>query len=109
MSEHLDVVIVGAGLSGIAGAYHLQRRCPDKRFAILEYVRETAAQDGIDRHIRFNHRVVRASWCSEDARWTVEAQRTDTGEAVTLTCSWLFCASGYYNYDQGFTPEFPGL
>src|SRR3954454_4742991 len=156
MSEHVDVLIVGAGLSGIGAAWHLQDKLPGKTYAILEareasggtwdlfrypgirsdsdlstfayafkpwtgdkqiadgpeilrYLRDTAEQAGIDEHIRYGHRVVRASWSTEDARWTVEAQRTDTGEAVRLTASWLFCASGYYRYDEGFTPRFPGL
>ncbi|HEU4656526.1 MAG TPA: NAD(P)/FAD-dependent oxidoreductase [Capillimicrobium sp.] len=152
----VDVLIVGAGISGIGAAYHLQDKLPHKTYAILEareavggtwdlfrypgirsdsdlhtfgyafkpwtnekaiadgpeiraYIEETARENGIDRHIRFGHRVVRAEWSSERARWTVEAQRTDTGETVELTASWLFCASGYYRYDQGYTPELPGI
>jgi cation diffusion facilitator CzcD-associated flavoprotein CzcO len=155
-AEHLDVLIVGAGLSGIGAAHHLQRDAPGKRYAILEaredlggtwdlfrypgirsdsdmhtlgyrfrpwteaksiadgpsilrYVRDTAREGGIDARIRFNHRVVAANWSSQEARWTVEAERTDTGEAVTLTCDFLFMCSGYYRYDQGYTPEFPGI
>src|SRR5271170_2828358 len=120
--EHFDVLIVGAGLSGIGAAYHLQKKCPTKTFLILEgraaiggtwdlfrypgvrsdsdmhtlgytfkpwkdhkaiadgpailaYVRETAAENGIDRKIRFGHRVTRASWSSATATWTVEAER----------------------------------
>lgn len=154
--DHVDVLIVGAGLSGIGAACHLQRRCPDKTFAILEardeiggtwdlfrypgvrsdsdmftlsysfrpwtgakaiadgdsicrYIRETARENGIEEHIRFQHRVVRAQWSSEDARWTVEACRTDTGESVTLTCSFLFTCSGYFRYDEGYTPQFPNI
>jgi cation diffusion facilitator CzcD-associated flavoprotein CzcO len=154
--EHLDVLIVGAGLSGIGAAHHLQQRCPGKSYAILEarediggtwdlfrypgirsdsdmhtlgyrfrpwteaksiadgpsilrYVRETARDGGIDRKIRLNHRVVNAEWSSADARWTVAAERTDTGETVTLTCGFLFMNSGYFRYDQGYTPDFPGL
>jgi monooxygenase len=154
--EHLDVLIVGAGLSGIGAAHHLQQRCPGKSYAILEarediggtwdlfrypgirsdsdmhtlgyrfrpwteaksiadgpsilrYVRDTASDGGIDRHIRLRHRVVSAEWSSADARWSVEAERTDTGETVALTCGFLFMNSGYYRYDQGYTPEFPGL
>jgi monooxygenase len=154
--EHVDVLIVGAGLSGIGAAHHLQDRCPGKSYAILEarediggtwdlfrypgirsdsdmhtlgyrfrpwteaksiadgasilrYVRATASEGGIDRQIRFRHRVVNAEWSSADARWTVEAERTDTGETVSLTCGFLFMNSGYYRYDQGYTPDFPGL
>jgi monooxygenase len=154
-AEHLDVLVVGAGLSGVGAGCHLQTHCPGKSYAILEardsiggtwdlfrypgvrsdsdmytlgysfrpwsdakaiadgpaildYVKETAREYGVDRRIRFNHRVVRAEWSSEEARWTVEVKRTDTGETVHLTCSFLFMCSGYYRYDQGFTPEFPG-
>jgi len=155
-SEHLDVLIVGAGLSGIGAAHHLQRSVPGKRYAIfearadlggtwdlfrypgirsdsdmhtlgyrfrpwtaaksiadgesiLEYVRETAREEGIEPHIRFHHRVVAAEWASEEARWTVEAERADSGETVTVTCDFLFVNSGYYRYDQGHLPEFPGI
>jgi cation diffusion facilitator CzcD-associated flavoprotein CzcO len=154
--EHVDVLIVGAGLSGIGAAHHLQERCPGKSYAILEaregiggtwdlfrypgirsdsdmhtlgyrfrpwtdaksiadgpsilrYVRDTASEAGIDRHIRFDHRAVNAEWSSEAGLWTVEAERTDTSETVTLTCGFLFVNSGYYRYDEGYTPEFPGL
>jgi cation diffusion facilitator CzcD-associated flavoprotein CzcO len=154
--EHVDVLIVGAGLSGIGAAHHLQERCPGKSYAILEarediggtwdlfrypgirsdsdmhtlgyrfrpwtdaksiadgpsilrYVRETASEGGIGRHIHLRHRAVSAEWSSAEARWTVEAERTDTGETVRLTCGFLFVNSGYYRYDQGYTPEFPGL
>jgi monooxygenase len=153
--NHVDVLIVGAGLSGIGAAYHLQTKLPGKTYAILEgrdaiggtwdlfrypgirsdsdlhtlgygfkpwtgeqsiadgpaildYVRETALENGIDRHIRFGHRVVRAEWSSADARWTVEATRGDGGEAVAFTCGFLFSAGGYYRYDEAFTPHFEG-
>jgi cation diffusion facilitator CzcD-associated flavoprotein CzcO len=153
--EHLDVLIVGAGLSGIGAGYHLQSECPRKSYAILEarersggtwdlfrypgirsdsdmytlgysfrpwedaksiadgpsilrYVRQTADDHGIDRKIRFGHRVVRAEWCSADARWTVEVRREDTRETVRLTCGFLFMCSGYYRYDEGYTPDFQG-
>ena len=76
--------------------------------SILSYIRETAREDDIERKIRFNHRVVRAEWSSADARWTVEAERTDGGETVHLTCGFLYACTGYYRYDQGHTPDFPG-
>jgi cation diffusion facilitator CzcD-associated flavoprotein CzcO len=154
-TEHLDVLVVGAGISGIAAGYHLQTECPHKTYAILEsrgsiggtwdlfrypgirsdsdmytlgfrfrpwpdaktiadgpailsYVRETAGEHGIDSKIRFNHRVVRAEWSSEESLWTVEALRTDSEETVRFTCGFLFMCSGYYRYDEGYTPEFEG-
>ncbi len=148
--EHLDVVIVGAGLSGIGMAWHLQDRCPGKRYAILEargasggtwdlfrypgirsdsdmqtmgyrfkpwtgakaladgksilrYVRETAEESGIDEHIRYGHKVVRAEWSTPDARWTVHVEGREP-----LTCNVLLGCSGYYRYDEGYTPPFAG-
>jgi cation diffusion facilitator CzcD-associated flavoprotein CzcO len=153
--EHVDVLIVGAGLSGIGAGYHLQANCPEKKYAILEardciggtwdlfrypgirsdsdmytlgyafkpwdkpaaiadgpsilsYVRQTASDYGIERNIRFHHRVVSAEWSTADARWTVEATRSDSQERVRLTCGFLFMCSGYYRYDEGYTPEFQG-
>jgi monooxygenase len=155
IKQHVDVLVVGAGLSGIAAGYHLQTNCPGKTYAIfeardaiggtwdlfrypgirsdsdmftlgypfrpwkdakaiadgpaiLDYVREAAREYDIEQHISFNHRVVRAGWSSAEARWTVEAERTDTGETVRLTCGFLFMCSGYYRYDQGYAPEMPG-
>ncbi|MHC2577169.1 monooxygenase [Bradyrhizobium diazoefficiens] len=78
---------------------------------ILNYVREAAAENGIEKHIRFRHRVKRAAWSTPDARWTVEAERI-TGEGATelvrFTCNFLFMCSGYYKYEAGYTPEFKG-
>jgi monooxygenase len=155
-TERMDVVIVGAGMSGIGAAWYLEHRLPGKTYAILEnrdstggtwdlfrypgirsdsdlhtygyafkpwtdeksiaegpaildYIRETASENGIDRHIRFGHRVVRASWSSAQALWTVQAQRNDTGETVVFECSWLFGAAGYYRYEQGYMPDFEGV
>lgn len=154
-SDHFDVLIVGAGLSGIGAGYHLQKNCPGKSYAILEgresiggtwdlfrypgirsdsdmytlgysfkpwteakaiadgprilnYVRETARDNGIEQKIRFSHRVKSASWSSKDARWTVEVERGPAKEIAHLTCNFLFMCSGYYSYEGGYSPEFPG-
>lgn len=153
MTEHLDVVIVGAGISGVSAAWHLQDRCPTKSYAILEkresmggtwdlfrypgirsdsdmytlgfrfrpwtgrqaiadgkpileYVKSTAAMYGIDRHIRFHHKVISADWSTAENRWTVHIQSHGTLSA--LTCEFLFLCSGYYNYDEGYSPRFAG-
>jgi cation diffusion facilitator CzcD-associated flavoprotein CzcO len=93
---------------------------------IREYITATARDEGIDRHIRFRHQIKRASWSSEDAKWTVEAVKQSSSgagksiagvatasgveineEAVTLTCNFLFCCAGYYRYSAGYLPEFP--
>ena len=154
MSEHFDVLIVGAGLSGIGAARHLKSQCPGKTFAILEgrdtiggtwdlfrypgirsdsdmytlgynfkpwtekqviadghrirnYIQETAQENDIQRHIRFGSKVTQADWSSETATWTVTVQKK-SGETVQLTCNWLQMCSGYYNYEEGFTPDFKG-
>jgi cation diffusion facilitator CzcD-associated flavoprotein CzcO len=159
-TEHVDVLIVGAGLSGIGAACHLRQHSPDRTFAILEardaiggtwdlfrypgvrsdsdmftlgysfspwseakaiadgdsireYVRRTARQYDVDRHIRFRHKVVSAEWSGAAGVWTVTAERSDPSsdavETVTRTCSFLYVCSGYYRYDQGYTPAFEGV
>ena len=152
-AEHVDVLIVGAGISGIGAAYHLQDKCPGKSWLILEargriggtwdlfrypgvrsdsdmytlgfpfrpwrsdqaivggekireYVEETAREFGIDRDIRFDHKVIRASWTSRKALWEVEAQVD--GVSRTYSCSFLYLCSGYYDYEQGYRPDWPG-
>jgi len=153
--EHLDVLVVGAGISGIGAGRYLTTELPATSFAVLEaraasggtwdlfrypgirsdsdlhtfgyefkpwrdeqsiadaprilaYLRETITENGLDAHIRYHHRVLAASWSTADARWTVDVERTDTGERLQLSAGWLFCAGGYYRYDEGFTPVFPG-
>jgi cation diffusion facilitator CzcD-associated flavoprotein CzcO len=155
VSDHHDVVIVGAGLSGIGAAYHLQTECPDREYAIfeardaiggtwdlfrypgirsdsdmltlgyrfkpwthakaiadgpsiLDYVRETADENGIVDRIRFGHRVAGARWSTDDARWTLDIERVETGETFEVTCNFLHVCSGYYRYDEGYTPDFQG-
>ena len=151
--EHVNVLIVGAGLSGIGAAVHLRQNRPEKSFAILEardsvggtwdlfrypgirsdsdmftlgysfkpwrgeksitsgesildYIKETAEEYGVEERIRFGHKVIAAEWSSAEARWTVRAERD--GEPVEITCDWLYGCTGYYRYDEGFTPKFEG-
>jgi cation diffusion facilitator CzcD-associated flavoprotein CzcO len=77
--------------------------------SIRKYVEESAREYGIDRRIRFNRRVARAVWSSSDARWTVEIERSDTGDIEQMTCGFLLACTGYYRYDQGYTPDFAGI
>lgn len=149
----LDVAIVGAGISGIDAAWHLQHRCPDRSYAIFEardaiggtwdlfrypgvrsdsdmhtlgfpfrpwrgdkaiadggdicdYIDDTARIFGIDRHIRFGHRIVRADWSSDTARWTLTAEVD--GAVATIRCRFLFMGCGYYDYAGGHAPDFDG-
>ena len=153
-SEFFDVVIVGAGLSGIGAACHLQQQCPGKSYlilegrdasggtwdlfrypgirsdsdmhtlgynfkpwkeskaiadgpAILKYIRETAAEHNVNDNIRYGHRVVSASWSSEDACWAISVQKSD-GENRVIRCNLLLMCSGYYNYEHGYLPDFEG-
>ncbi|UZE96589.1 flavin-containing monooxygenase [Alkalimarinus alittae] len=76
---------------------------------ILDYLREAAIENDINRHIRFQHSVCSAAWSTDEACWHVEIERMDTGERFSMTCNWLFSAAGYYRYDQGYTPEFEGV
>jgi len=152
--DHVDVIIVGAGLSGIGAAYQLQKTCPNKSYAILEgrdtlggtwdlfrypgirsdsdmhtlgysfkpwldeksiadgpsilnYVNETATENGIEKHIRFNQMVRQASWSSENAKWTLMIDVK--GKETSISCNFLYLCSGYYDYNEGYTPDFPGI
>ncbi len=154
--EHVDVLVVGAGLSGVGAACHLRRKLPEKSFVILEgrdamggtwdlfrypgvrsdsdmytlgyrfrpwrdakaiadgsailnYIRETASEFGVDEKIRYGHRVKRATWSSEGAAWTVEAEAGPGKSLVKLTCNFLYLCTGYYDYEGGYTPEWPGV
>ena len=152
----VDVLVIGAGLSGVGAAYRLQTECPDRTYALLEardavggtwdlfrypgvrsdsdiftfcypfrpwtgeqtladgesirrYIAEVAAENGIDRQIRFGTRVLQAAWSSATARWTVTAERTADGRSETWSCAFLYACSGYYDYTGGYLPDFPGL
>jgi monooxygenase len=154
-SEWVDVVVVGAGVSGIGTAWHLHDALPDVSFTVLEardamggtwdlfrfpgirsdsdvqtyayafktwsgadtlasgdailrYLDETLDEFGLREHLRLGHRVERIEWSSEESCWTVDAQRSDTGAAVRLRCSWIVATTGYFRYDHGYTPEFAG-
>ncbi len=151
---HVDVVVVGAGLSGIGAGYRLQTETPERDYLILEtrettggtwdlfrypgvrsdsdmftlgypfkpwrdakaiadgasilrYVRETAAEFGIEEKIRYGTKVLGADFSSETARWTLTLQRG--GEQETMTCDFLYSCAGYYDYDETYAPELPGL
>ena len=152
--EHVDVLVVGAGISGIGAAYHLKEQLPGTTYAVLDaldshggtwwthrypgvrsdsdlftfgyrfkpwrgnsiatsaeilhYLDEVISENGLDAHIRYRHRVVSASWSSEEHRWTVTVDRTDTGEQLQLTAGFLWMCQGYYRHDQGYTPQWPG-
>src|SRR5471032_1109108 len=153
-----DVLIVGAGLSGVAAAHHLRERCPSARFAILEsrstmggtwdlfrypgvrsdsdmftlgysfrpwhsdksisdgqtildYIRDTAQASGIDKTIKFAHKVTGANWDSQAACWTVQVQRTEGNVEIETryTCKFLYMCSGYYDYDEAHAPRWPDM
>ena len=153
--EHVEVLVVGAGLSGVGAACRLELDAPGTSYAVLEardviggtwdlfrfpgvrsdsdmhtlgypfrpwlegraiadgpailaYVRDTARELGVEPRVRLHHRVISADWSSDDARWTVQVERTDTGERLAMTCSFLFCCTGYYRYDHGHEPELAG-
>ena len=154
-TEHFDVLVVGAGISGIGAAYHLQEQCPDKSFVILEaldsfggtwhmhrypgirsdsdlytfgyrfkpwtgtpiatadeiltYMKEVIAENDLDRHIRYNHRISTAKWSSKDNLWTVYAVDKKTGEERRFTANFLWMCQGYYRHEQGYTPEWPDM
>lgn len=154
--EHLDVLVAGAGLSGVGAGHYLQSKCPWATYAIFEargaiggtwdlfrypgirsdsdmftlgysfrpwegeksiadgesilrYIKDTAAEGGIDTRIRFHHRVTDAAWSTEDACWRVTVQRTDTDETVEVSAGFIFSCTGYYRYDRGYLPHFEGM
>src|SRR4051794_39790841 len=151
MADHFDVLIIGAGLSGIGAAWRLREAFPGRTYAILEardaiggtwdlfrypgvrsdsdmftlsypfrpwtdtqslasgdkirdYIQRTADESGITRDIRFGAKVVAAEWSTPDARWTVRL-----ADGSSLTCHFLYACTGYYSYDAGYQPDFPGV
>jgi cation diffusion facilitator CzcD-associated flavoprotein CzcO len=153
--EHVDVLIVGAGISGVGAAYHLSHQCPERSFVVLEakesfggtwlthtypgirsdsdlytfgyrfkpwtgapiatadkiltYMGEVIAENDLGRHIRYRHRIERASWSSDTAGWTVDAVDRSSGEARRFTCNFLWMCQGYYRHEEGYTPTWPGM
>ncbi len=153
--EHFDVLIVGAGISGVGSAYHLKEQNPDKSFVILEtyetfggtwhmhkfpgirsdsdlytfgyrfkpwtsapiataeeirkYMGEVIAENGLDQHIRYKHKITNASWSTADKMWTVDAVRTDTHETIRFTANFLWMCQGYYKHSEGYTPQWPDM
>lgn len=150
-----DILIIGAGLSGIGAAVHLGKHCPSKRYRIYEarsaiggtwdlfrypgirsdsdmhtlgynfkpwtdakaiadgpsirkYVNDTANEYGVRKHISFDTKIVAANWSSADQAWTVTSENTVTGAQEKTTCRFLFMCGGYYSYDKGYRPDFPG-
>lgn len=155
LPTHIDVLIVGAGLSGIAAGHYIGTQCPQRTYEIfearaqmggtwdlfrypgirsdsdmytlgysfrpwegekaiadgpdiLQYLKDTARDTGVDQKIHYNRKVVASAWDSEDGVWTVTVEDPRSGERSLYTTSFLFMCSGYYEYDQGYTPEFPG-
>lgn len=154
-TEHFDVLIVGAGLSGVGSAYHLTTQCPGTSFVVLEvqesfggtwlthkypgirsdsdlhtfgyrfkpwkgvpiataeeiraYMGEVIEENDLGRHIRYRHKISAANWSSRDNLWTIEAARTDTGEAVRFTANFLWMCQGYYRHQEGYTPHWEGM
>ncbi len=149
-----DVLIIGAGLSGIGAAYHIQKKCPNKSFAVLEaresmggtwdlfrypgirsdsdmytlgfsfnpwksqkaiadgpsilnYIKDTAKKFKIDTKIRYNHRLISASWSDTTKKWKVQVASHKEVTHEFMECKFLYMCAGYYDYDTGHTPEFP--
>ena len=154
-SLDIDVLIVGAGISGVGGAYHLTQQCADKSFVVFEsqsdfggtwrthtypgirsdsdlytfgyrfkpwmgapiatseeilrYMGEVIEENGLAKHIRYNHRIASASWSSVEKCWTITATRTDTETMVSVRAKFLWMCSGYYRHSEGYTPEWEGM
>ena len=154
--NYIDVVVVGAGISGIGAAYNLQNRCPNRSFTILEgreniggtwdlfkypgirsdsdmhtmgfrfkpwkssktiadgpsildYLDETVEENNLRQKIQFSKKLIKASWSSQESLWNLQIENQLDKSIEELTCNFLFMCGGYYNYDEGYTPEFKGI
>lgn len=154
--QHLDFIVVGAGISGLGATYNTHKRFPDHSFAVLEamdgfggtwwthrypgarsdsdcytygysfkpwetgraigtadeiraYLGELIEENQLTRHIYYGHRITAARWSSQDKCWTLEVTRIHSGETLTLTTSFLWMCSGYYDHTKGYTPEWSGM
>jgi cation diffusion facilitator CzcD-associated flavoprotein CzcO len=154
-TEHFDVLIVGAGISGVGAAFHLTKQNPGTSFVMLEtlesfggtwlthkypgirsdsdlytfgyrfkpwldapiasgaeilrYMGEVIEENDLARHIRYRTKITGAAWSSADKRWTVQTTNLETGENTAITTNFLWMCQGYYNHDQGYTPEWAGM
>lgn len=154
-TEHVDVLVVGAGISGVGAAYHLTQECPGRSFVVLEamdgfggtwkfhkypgirsdsdlytfgykfkpwtgppiataeeiltYMGEVIEDHDLEQYIRYSHHIDACDWSDADHRWTVSVTNTATGESLQYTCNFLWMCQGYYRYDEGYTPEWPGM
>ncbi len=152
---HFDVLIVGAGISGVGGAYHLTQQCPEKSYVILEtqdnfggtwwthkypgirsdsdlhtfgyrfkpwttapiasadeirkYMGDVIEENGIAEHIRYHHKVMKATWSSAEKQWTLEVLNKTTGDTEVFTGNFLWMCQGYYRHEEGYTPDWPGM
>lgn len=155
MQNHYDVLIIGAGLSGVGTACRLAEEMPEAKVGLIErrkaiggtwdlfrypgirsdsdmfsfgysfrpwnelkvladgtairnYITDTAREYGIERKVQFGLKTTDASWSSEERQWRVTCLEEETGQTREFTCQYLISCTGYYNYDEGFLPEFPG-
>lgn len=152
--EHFDVIIAGAGISGVGAAWHLAHEMPGTSFLVLEaletfggtwaihtypgirsdsdlhtfgyrfkpwvgppiataqeilsYMGEVIKEGRLDRHIRYRHRILSASWSSKEKKWTLAVQLAD-GAQKSFTCNFLWMCQGYYEPSKGHTPEWKGM
>ncbi len=154
-ADHFDVIIIGAGISGIGAAWHLQNQCPGKSYAILEakdsfggtwlthdypgirsdsdlytfgyrfkpwvgapiaskaeilrYMSAVIDENDLAPHIQYRQKITAAQWSSADNVWTLDVADQDHGQTRQVTANFLWMRQGYYNHDQGYTPEWPGM